>query len=272
MTPSQITESFHSYGVYSAAMAMHLVHLCADVKRHDLASDETRRVIDIGRDRCVVFDRGSYLAVVFRSTDNGSNWLSNFYVGKSENGLPCLRVAGRMHKGFFLTTQDFLREISIAILEFQARDPGRPRPVFRAGHSRAGPLTSIAAMLLDTAYTQAVYTYGAPRWCDKVMAREYDMRLGRCTFKHVNNNDVVPNLPPWRLGWQHVGRLNYIDRRGEVHRDVHTLPLWDRFMGRVEDFGRPGLDAIKDHSGEDLDAYILPLERAAGVTREEWGT
>lgn len=272
MTPSQVTETFHQHGVYSAAMAMHLVHLCADVKRHDLASDETRRVIDIGRDRCVVFDRGSYLAVVFRSTDNGANWLSNFSIGKAEHADQNFRFAGRLHTGFHRATLQFPTAIADALEDFQARTPGRPRPVYFAGHSRAGPLCSIAAMLLDAAYTQAVYTYGAPRWCDKVMAREYDMRLGRCTFKHVNNNDVVPNLPPWRLGWQHVGRLNYIDRRGEVHRDVHTLPLWDRFMGRVEDFGRPGLDAIKDHSGEDLDAYILPLERAAGVTREEWGS
>lgn len=272
MTPSQVNEPFHQHGVYSAAMAMHLVHLCADVKRHDLASDDTRRVIDIGRDRCVVFDRGSYLAVVFRSTDNGANWLSNFNISKAEHGDETTRIPGRIHKGFYGTATGFLAFIHHALESFQAKRPGRPVPVYFSGHSRGGPLTSIAALLLGTAYTLGTYTYGAPRWCDKVMAREYDMRLGRCTFKHVNNNDIVPHSPPWRLGWQHVGRLNYIDRRGEVHRDVHPLPFWDRFMGRLEDLGRPGLDAIKDHSGDNLDAYILPLERAAGVTREEWGS
>lgn len=270
MNPSDLPRPPHRFGEYSPVLAMELCQFCADTKIPTLGDGPGRWVRDLAHDRCMILDRPDYIAVLFRSSDNSRNWISNLNASRVDAAQQLVSLRGAVHRGFLIAVEQFEGFVLDTVTALQ-NNASRPRPVYFAGHSRGGPLAMLAAALFQLPYVLGVYTYGAPRWCDKVAAREYDFILGRATHKHVRNNDIVPNLPPWRLGWQHVGRLNYIDRRGRLHRDVHSLPLWDRVLGAVEDIGRPGLDAFKDHSGDNLDSYLLPLEEAVGVTRDEFG-
>lgn len=198
------------------------------------------------------------LAIVFRGSNNTPNWINNLKAAHTRDAARGSN-GGRYHLGYEAAWSTVLGRPVLEMLE-RRRCETKHMPIIVSGHSRGGALAQRSSIdLHKRADVRSVYTFGSPRWCDKVAAREYDMVLGQRTFKVVNNNDIVPSLPPWRFGWQHVGRMVYIDRKGAVTPDVHTRPFFDRLLGAFADIGRPGLDSIKDHSGGNMRSYLVPL-------------
>ena len=93
------------------------------------------------------------------------------------------------------------------------------------GHSLGGALAMLAGarMYLEEPRLAAdgVYTYGQPRTCDGKLAKAYNKGYRDRMYRFVNNNDVVPQLPPEPY-YTHVDTLRYIDSHGKV-RD--TMPV-----------------------------------------------
>jgi len=242
---------------YSPSLCVAVAEACAaiydpDWKPLDEVRTDTERV-------AATLIGGRALVIVFRGSDNKANWWNNLKAAHRKDQGAIALNSGRVHYGFEMAWSAFLKKHVVDMVD-RLRAPANGLPLIIAGHSRGGALAMRAAIeLAKRADIRSVHTFGAPRWCDKVAAREYDMVLGQRTFKVVNNNDVVPSLPPWRLGWQHVGRMIYIDRKGKVTPDVHARPFFDRLLGAVADLGRPGLDSIKDHSGGGMRSYLVPL-------------
>jgi triacylglycerol lipase len=70
------------------------------------------------------------------------------------------------------------------------------------GHSLGGALAMVLAAIvanLPEHPIQGVYTYGQPRVGDPEFCQRYAKALGEKTFRHVNNNDLVPRVPPRRF-------------------------------------------------------------------------
>jgi len=149
--------------------------------------------------------------------------------------------AGRAHAGFVAALEGIYAE-----LEARTRDA----PVLFGGHSLGGALATLAAARHPRA--AAVYTFGAPRAVDSGFARLFRVPA----FRYVNNNDLVPFLPP-PIAYRHVGRLLYLDRAGNRREGAGVaetlLDLAAGHLDRVREAFAAGFagvfwDSIVDHS------------------------
>lgn len=134
--------------------------------------------------------------------------------------------------------------------------------VWFTGHSPGGALAMLAAAWLhfeDPRLTaQGVYTFGQPRTCDRALAKAYDEALSGRTFRVVNNNDVVAQVPPEPV-FHHVASLRYIDSSGRVRESMPVVSnLLDRGKGLTTAAFSPSGDGMRDHF---IKAYVTALEK-----------
>jgi triacylglycerol lipase len=139
--------------------------------------------------------QGNALIVAFRGTEpiNAGDWLTNANYHQREL-LPS--VPGLVHQGFARALEEVREPMLDAVAELAADDGSR---TFLTGHSLGGALAVLAAAVLQSESTQkvaAVYTYGQPRVGDPGFSVAFDAKLGKVTFRYVNDRDIVPHLPP----------------------------------------------------------------------------
>ena len=159
----------------------------------------------------------AFLAVAFRGTERDEledvvTDLS-FWPTESEYG-------GRVHKGFKVALDRVWPELSEYLLQMQGIGGGR-RSNWFTGHSLGGALAALAARRFGP--VRSVTTFGAPRVGNMRFRRHYPIQA----FRFVNNNDIVPLLPPWFF-YKHIGRLKYIDSH-------HRIQDRAGFLRRIQD-------------------------------------
>jgi hypothetical protein len=128
--------------------------------------------------------------------------------------------------------------------------------LYVAGHSLGGGIAGVTMLRLPDNTFEACYRAGGMRFCDKAGAGK-DV-CGKI-FNVVLENDVVPLLPFWALGFVSAGNLIVITRDGRMY--TGKAAYWRRvfyvampFMNRaiVDGFGY-----IKNHV---LSAYIPAMK------------
>lgn len=136
------------------------------------------------------------------------------------------------------------------------------KPIYLTGHSLGGALAVLASCrLLELAMPHQVYTFGCPRVLSQGAAAWYQRYMGDLHHRYVNNNDVVPRVPPRLLGVSHVGKFHYFKEDGEQDDNITWFEkLEDRIEGRLKDIGELGTDGIKDHS---MFEYLARLEKSS---------
>ncbi|MGW5647431.1 lipase family protein [Saccharopolyspora sp. NPDC003752] len=103
-----------------------------------------------------------------------------------------------------------------------------------------------------------VYTFGQPRTCDRLLATPYNQALAERVFRFVNNNDVVPQLPPEPV-FHHVEDVRYFDSRGKLHEKItFTAGLTDKVKGFTGDAFAPAADGIRNHM---IDRYVELIQK-----------
>jgi len=125
------------------------------------------------------------------------------------------------------------------------------------GHSLGGGLAVIAAWhLSQILFNVGVITFGQPRVGN---ARFHTMLFKNVTshLRVVNNNDIVPRIPPWPAGYSHGGLEIYINPNEEIILN----PTWWEIMaesavGFYKAIGEPGLDVVRDHQ---IGSYVKAL-------------
>jgi thioesterase domain-containing protein len=155
--------------------------------------------------QAVAASREDHAVLVFRGTAGVRDMLTDLAFRKQPfragpDGAP---PVGRAHRGFVAALDGVWSDVLQAV---QALGPGRP--IFIAGHSLGAALAQLTALRL-VAHGQAVagvYTYGSPRVGDTEFRSAYDAALGERTFMHVNDEDVVPTIPPGWTGFDHVAQ------------------------------------------------------------------
>jgi hypothetical protein len=165
---------------------------------------------------------------------------------------------GFVHYGFGEALNGVWPQISSAIDEF--RDNGQT--LWFTGHSLGGALAMLAAARLHfedpRLSADGVYTFGQPRTCDRTLAKAYDSAFTKRMYRFVNNNDVVPQLPPEPV-FHHVAALRYIDSNGTVRDEMPIIGgLLDRAKGYTADMLAPASDGVRDHS---VTQYVTALEK-----------
>ncbi|GGX26599.1 lipase family protein [Streptomyces noursei] len=167
---------------------------------------------------------------------------------------------GHVHYGFAEALESVWPQVLTTLKEFRDND----QALYFTGHSLGGALAMLAGARLhfeDPKLTaDGVYTFGQPRTCDPVLAKEFNSAFTDRMYRFVNNNDIVPQLPPEPV-FRHVSALRHIDSRGAVH---NTMPLigglLDRGRGLTADLLAPASDGVRDHF---IAAYVTALEKAA---------
>ena len=116
---------------------------------------------------------------------------------------------GRVHSGFE-------RNVDLVWPELERHIHDNHRPVWFAGHSLGGAMAAVCAVRCKLSQIpsspQAIFSYGAPR----VGNRPYASFLKIKHYRWVNNNDLVPRIPPRILGYHHMGREIYEIGRAHV--------------------------------------------------------
>ncbi len=168
-------------------------------------------------------------------------------------------TAGKVHCGFKNEVDDLWPRLERAL-------KSNDLPLWFAGHSLGGAMATICAGRCKLAEIpsnpEAIFSYGSPR----VGNNRYINYVKVRHYRWVNNNDIVPRVPPTWLGYRHCGREMYLDASGNLRK----LKPWGRFADRWKGFmmtlKKWKLDHLSDHS---MDQYIEFIRKA--VEQEQAG-
>lgn len=168
---------------------------------------------------------------------------------------------GFVHYGFGEALESIYPQVHDAIAEFRDND----QTIWFTGHSLGGALAALAAMRLyfeePRLLADGVYTFGQPRVCDRSLAQAHDEVFRDRTHRFVNNNDIVPQVPP-EPAFHHVDAVHYIDSDGRIRESVSVLGgLTDRAKGLTADAFAPASDGVRDHL---MKGYLEALRKNAG--------
>lgn len=135
--------------------------------------------------------------VTFAGTDPlvPANWLTDF------NLLP---RPDDIHTGFEDAVNAVWQEVRSAVLTREVANG----PLYITGHSLGGALAVVAASFLADdrlADVSAIYTFGMPRCGGQRFVEAYGDALSSRTYRFVHGDDIVPTVPPEKLGFRHVG-------------------------------------------------------------------
>jgi len=159
------------------------------------------------------------------------------------------RTKGGVHDGFYDDTNEIWKQV----LKYINDDSRKYKKIWACGHSLGGALATILASRLHSRIA-ACYTYGCPRVGNKRWAKAQMFS----NHRFVNNNDIVPRIPPIWLCYRHYGELHYINYYGKIRDLSFWQKIKDQLRGRFRALRKfECFDDIKDH---DIDQYVRKLK------------
>lgn len=164
---------------------------------------------------------------------------------------------GFVHDGFHQALMSVYPEVRDTLAEFRTGG----QSVWFTGHSLGGALAMLAGNRLyfeePRILPDGIYTFGQPRTCDHLLAVAHNSAIAHRTYRFVNNNDIVPQVPP-APAFAHVDAARYFDAQGALHDSVpFTRALTDKVRGYTADMFAPASDGVRDHL---LRHYLTNLE------------
>jgi triacylglycerol lipase len=156
-------------------------------------------------------------------------------------GTVLSETVGRVHRGFKREVDDLWPRLEQALLN-------NTRTLWFTGHSLGGAMSAICAGRCVLSHIRsnprALFTFGAPR----IGNRRYVNYVDFEAYRWVNNNDMVPRLPPAWLGFRHKGQEIYLNAYGQIRRLTTWQRIKDRWRGFVRGIREGNLDFFADHS------------------------
>lgn len=136
---------------------------------------------------------GDAIYVVFRGTETISEWLSN--VTYPQERFNFVEESGRTHQGFTNVYQSIRQDMLATVRALN--NSGTYNSLYVVGHSLGGAIAVMAAFELQNSFPlePVMYNFGAPRVGDQDFRDSY-MASVRTSWRIVNTNDVVPDVPP----------------------------------------------------------------------------
>ena len=222
--------------------------VCAELARLSYAEPGPVEKIayNAGLDQCIFVARDGAEAyvlgnrfdclIVCRGTEP-SQWND---IRADANAWTIATDVGRVHSGFHTEVNQLW-----PLLEQQIKE--NQRTMWFAGHSLGGAMSAVCAVRCKLSpipsNPKAIFSYGAPR----VGNRPYTSVLKAKHYRWVNNNDIVPRMPPRWLGYRHMGQEIYLNRHGRISYLRSWLRVRDRFRGLISSLRVGKLDYFSDH-------------------------
>jgi triacylglycerol lipase len=167
----------------------------------------------------------NHILVTFCGSESFHDWWTNLTFISETGPFPGTEV----HKGF----QDALVPTLIRIAsDAQRYNPASNKKIWITGHSLGGALAVLLTAMLtaDNVPVAGLYTYGAPRVGDTKFEEIFNDRFANA-YRVVNENDMVPHLPPEFLGFSHTGQRVLFRKDGVRSDDRETWYEFQKMMG-----------------------------------------
>lgn len=222
-----------------------------------------------------VFTKHEHIVLVFRGSQQAADWGTNFkfrmqqfaITGTAqESAIP----TGEVHRGFHDAWQSVEKRVVYQLSKWWTPQT----KLWITGHSLGGALAALAATSLEyQGFTVAgLYTFGQPRVGDWAFTRQVNEHMGDRMFRYVNNNDIVPLMPPQfnplnpgRL-YGHMGQFRYFSFRGKLHETSYLSQRWlDRLLGFLVSLRQPGADIVADHM---MEFYVRYLQQELDAQKD----
>ncbi len=138
------------------------------------------------------------LIVCFRGTSSGKDALVDARFLKTD----AFGGRGRVHRGFQGALDSVWSQLEAVVVPLLPS-----KKLFICGHSLGAALAQLAAhrFALGAHPVAGVYVYGSPRVGNRDFMNAYNELLEEKTFLHINNKDIVAQIPPRVLGFNHLG-------------------------------------------------------------------
>jgi hypothetical protein len=169
--------------------------------------------IDLGRVQAVLLEDG---ALVIPGTNEPADWLTNINVfgprDAEEAGLPVRQGDSKLtwHAGF----------LDHAITVFAFAKPLRPRIKVVIGHS----LGAAAAQIVGSSLEVPTIAFASPR--PLRAKRNVPVRGEDNVLNLLRTDDAVCHVPMALLGFRHVGRTLWMDKRSIDPGEDHRIPQY----------------------------------------------
>lgn len=202
-------------------------------------------LVDHNGAECLIVENSERVVLCFRGTEpkEFSDIKADLKAWKRHS-----ETEGMVHAGFY----GYLERIWEQVEAFVNTPARKDKELYICGHSLGGAMATLAASRLQDRVV-ACYTYGSPRVGGSVWH-------ANCSFKHyryVNNNDVVPRVPLWIMGFRHYGELVYINYYGNIRKLTPWQKFKDSWRGRFRAWSKLELfDGARDHAIGDYEIKI----------------
>ena len=229
--------------------------------------------------QALIFRTDECVVLAFRGTQEMRDWTTNLntklrnFTIRRAGKTTLSSYKGRVHTGFFLGWAEIERDVLAQLERWQTTDNtngvSKPLPpLLITGHSLGGALATMAAAALhENGFDVAgLYTFGQPRVGDLTFSRQLNKNLSGKVFRFINNNDVVPHIPPpFSLRnplhlYGHLGTVKYFNSRGLLMANYKAI---NRAIDSLTSFAKGlfelGFDLIADHN---MSYYIDYLDKA----------
>ena len=168
--------------------------------------------------------------------------------------------AGRVHRGFYSYANNIYPQILVEIKKNRKKE----QDVYVCGHSLGGAMAVIIAeqLVADGIPVKELRTFGQPR----VGTPAYCKHLDTCGIgeykRYVNNNDIVPKVPPNFLMFRHAGELMYINYYGQIRKCTVWQRTKDQFRGLFKAMSKFQLfDFVMDHGMPYYIKYTMEINK-----------
>lgn len=210
------------------------------------------KFFDCGGPQAYWFQNEFDSVVVFRGTE-ADDWDD---IQADANALTALaETVGKVHRGFKSEADEIWPHMEKAL---ESND----KPLWFCGHSLGGAMATICSGRCVLSYLkmepEGLFTYGSPR----VGCRRYVNYVKLNHHRWVNNNDIVPRVPPVLLGYRHAGDEMYLDRHGRFRKVRGWARVSDRIKGFWAGLWRREIDHLSDHSIIDYIDALYKLVRS----------
>jgi len=158
--------------------------------------------------QCFVAATPAAVLVAFRGTESLGDWIADLNLASIN------RPYGTIHRGFHFAYQDIRPQVEQALATLGNRQ------LLLTGHSLGAALATIAAVELSDRFRIAgIYTYGQPRVGTSGFRSFFNQRFGNKLYRFVNDDDIVPRIPP---GYLHVGKLFHFNPQGSLESTLES--------------------------------------------------
>ena len=229
--------SIKNAGTHFATLARiaYMTQKNSEPTAHELGYTKTK-LIDHKGAECLIVENSERVVLCFRGTEpkEFSDIKADLKAWKRKSD-----TEGMVHAGFY----DYLERIWDQVEKYANTPARKEKELYICGHSLGGAMATLAASRY-TGRVRGCYTYGSPR----VGGRDWVAKQTFMHHRYQNNNDVVPRVPFWIMGFRHYGVLHYINFYGKIRELTAWQKFKDSWRGRFYAWSKLELfDGARDH-------------------------